>query len=139
MDRAVVGASHIGIVVRRYVRLLRVLRGVLQFDWHLCVNARIKLLVRVQWAILMALVWIMAYGNRTVGCCCWSWCWAAPTGGTPYITVPGIPASAAFAALVAQLAALGAVHPDGNTEIAAFQCVYKMPATEVQEQHWVGY
>ena len=27
-------------VVRRYVRLLRVLRAVLRFDCHLCVNAR---------------------------------------------------------------------------------------------------
>ena len=45
-----------------------------------------------------------------------------------------IPASAAFAALVA---APVAVHPDGNTEIAAFQHAYKTPATEVQEQRWV--
>ena len=50
----------------------------------------------------------------------------------------GIPASAAFTALVTQLAASAAVHPDGNTEIAEFQHVYKMPATEVQEQRWVG-
>ena len=48
---------------------------------------------------------------------------------------PGIPGSAAFAALVA---AHISVHPDGNTEIAAFQRVYKTPAREVQEQRWVG-
>ena len=47
----------------------------------------------------------------------------------------GIPASAAFAALVA---APVAVHPDGNTEIATFQHVYMVPATEVQERRWVG-
>ena len=45
---------------------------------------------------------------------------------------PGILASAVLAALVA---AHVAVHPNGNTEIAEFQRVYKMPATEVQEQH----
>ena len=48
---------------------------------------------------------------------------------------PGIPASAAFAALVA---APVAVHPDGSTETAIFQHVYMMPATEVQERRWVG-
>ena len=46
-------------VVRRYVRLLRVLRGVLRFDRHLFVNARIEMRVRVQWGILMALVRIV--------------------------------------------------------------------------------
>ena len=51
---------------------------------------------------------------------------------------PGIPASAAFAALVTQLAAPVATHPDGNTEIEEFQHVYKTPATEVQGQRWVG-
>ena len=40
----------------------------------------------------------------------------------------GILASAAFAALVVQPVAPVAVHPDGK----------KMPATEVQEQRWVG-
>ena len=58
-DRAVVGASHIRMVVRRYARLLRVLRGVLQFDWHLCVNARIEVRVRIQWGIRMDLVRIV--------------------------------------------------------------------------------
>ena len=44
----------------------------------------------------------------------------------------------AAAALVAQLAAPAAVHPDGNTDIAEFQHVYKMSATEVWEQRSVG-
>ena len=48
---------------------------------------------------------------------------------------PGIPASAAFTVLIA---APFAVHPDCDTEIAAFQRAYKTPATEVQEQRWVG-
>ena len=46
-------------VVRRYVRLLRVLRGALRFDWHLCVNGPIEMRVRVQWGIRMDLVRIV--------------------------------------------------------------------------------
>ena len=59
IEHAVVGASHIRMVVRRYVRLLRILRGVLRFDWHLCVNGSIEVRVRVQWGIRMALVRIV--------------------------------------------------------------------------------
>ena len=66
IDRAAVGASHIRLVVRRYARHLRVLRGVLRFDWHLCVNARVEVCVRerVQWGILMVLVRIVGVWER---------------------------------------------------------------------------
>ena len=73
-----------------------------------------------------------AYRNRTAGCC-----WPPQPGGHHTSQSLGTPASAA-AALVAQLAAPAAVHPDRNTWIVEFQHVYKMPATEVWEQHWVG-
>ena len=126
IDHAAVGASHIRLVVRRYARLLHVLRGVLRFNWHLCVNARIEVRVRVQWGIRMVLVQIV--GVLEV---------AAVVGSArppqPGDTIRHRALESAAAVLVAQLAAPAAVHPDGNNEIAEFQHVYKMRATEVWE------
>ena len=66
IDRAVVGASHIRMVVRRYLRFLRVLRGVLRFDWHVCINARIEVRGRT-WGIMMTLVRIVGGAGATMG------------------------------------------------------------------------
>ena len=63
----------------------------------------------------------------------------ASAGGTPYITESGITEPAAFATLVAQLAASVVVLPGGNTEIEAFRYMYELPGTvlQVEVQGWV--